>query len=99
MGRLEGHLAQQRAFATDVPDDQNGTGQLAYLMGGGVNGGQVYRDWPGLDDVSLYNGEDLDITTDLRTVITEMLNKRLGGTDVNTVFPGFSYPGDLNLFL
>jgi hypothetical protein len=32
-------------------------------------------------------------------VITEMLNKRLGGTDINTVFPGFSYPGDLNLFL
>ena len=28
-----------------------------------------------------------------------MLSKRLGGTDINTVFPGFSYPGDLNLFL
>lgn len=77
----------------------HGTGQLAYLMGGGVNGGQVYRDWPGLDDLSLYNGEDLEITTDLRTVITEMLNKRLGGTDVNTVFPDYTHPGDLDLFL
>lgn len=77
----------------------HGTGQLAYLMGGGVKGGQVFSVWPGLDDLSLYNGEDLDITTDLRTVITEMLNKRLGGTNVSTVFPGFSYPGDLNLFL
>ena len=68
-------------------------------MGGGVNGMQIKgggADWPGLNIVP---NEDLQITTDLRTVITEMLSKRLGGTDVNTVFPGFTYPGDLNLFL
>jgi uncharacterized protein (DUF1501 family) len=77
----------------------HGTGSLAYLMGGGVNGGQVVSDWPGLDIGSLEQGEDLRITTDLRTVIAELLNKRLGGTDVGTVFPGFGGPIDLGLFL
>lgn len=77
----------------------HGTGSLAYLMGGGVNGGQVVSDWPGLDIGNLEQGEDLRITTDLRTVIAELLNKRLGGTDVGTVFPGFGGPTDLGLYL
>lgn len=77
----------------------HGTGSLAYLMGGGVNGGQVISDWPGLDLPNLELGEDLRITTDLRSVISEMLNKRIGGTNVGTVFPGFTGPTDVNAFL
>ncbi len=74
----------------------HGTGSLAYLMGGGVNGGQVISDWPGLD---IGVDEDLQITTDLRSVIAEMLGKRLGGTDLESVFPGFSGPTSVNAFL
>ncbi|MDH3630201.1 MAG: DUF1501 domain-containing protein [Gammaproteobacteria bacterium] len=74
----------------------HGTASLAYLMGGGVNGGQVISDWPGLD---IGQNEDLQITTDLRTVITEMLDKRLGGTDVGIVFPGFTVPTYVNAFI
>lgn len=84
----------------------HGTGSLAYLMGGGVNGRQVISDWPGLTPDApgvpgdLYLGEDLQITTDLRTVILEMLNKRLGGTTDSTVFPGFVVPPTVwNAFL
>ena len=87
-------VAQNGSMGTD-----HGTGSLAYLMGGGVNGGQVISDWPGLAAANLEYGEDLKITTDLRTVISELLNKRLGGTDVGTVFPGFSGPTDVNAFL
>ncbi len=87
-------VAENGSLGTD-----HGTGSLAYLMGGGVNGSQVVSDWPGLDLPNLALGEDLRITTDLRTVITEMLDKRLGGTDVDTVFPGFTGPTDVNLFL
>jgi uncharacterized protein (DUF1501 family) len=77
----------------------HGTAGLAYLMGGGVNGGQVVSDWPGLDIANLEMGEDLRITTDLRTPLSEMLIKRLGGTDISTVFPDFSGPTSANLFL
>jgi uncharacterized protein (DUF1501 family) len=66
----------------------HGAGSLMLLMGGGVVGRTVYRDWPGLADADLYNG-DLDVTTDYRTVLAEILDKRMGGTDVAKVFPGF----------
>lgn len=77
----------------------HGTGGLAYLLGGGVNGGRITTDWPGLRNEDLALGEDLGITTDIRDVLTELLIKRLGGTDVATVFPGFTpSQTSLNLF-
>ncbi len=86
-----------RRIAKNASDGtDHGTANLAYLMGGGVNGGQVISDWPGLD---IGVSEDLQITTDLRTVLVEMLDKRLGGVDVNTVFPGFSSPSAVGAFL
>ena len=87
-------VAENGSAGTD-----HGTGSLAYLMGGGVNGGQVISNWPGLDLPNLELGEDLKITTDLRSVIVELLNKRLGGTNVDTVFPGFSGVEDVGAFL
>ena len=84
-------IAENGSIGTD-----HGTASLAYLMGGGVNGGQIISDWPGLD---IGINEDLRITTDLRTVIWEMLDKRLGGTDIGTVFPGFTGPSSVNAFL
>lgn len=87
-------VAENGSFGAD-----HGTGSLAYLMGGGVNGGQVISSWPGLAPANLEYGEDLKITTDLRSVISELLNKRLGGTNVGTVFPGFSGVTDVNAFL
>ncbi len=87
-------VAQNASNGTD-----HGTGGLAYLMGGGVNGGQVVSDWPGLATADLELSEDLRITTDLRSVLAEMLTKRLGGIDINAVFPGFAGPVSANLFL
>jgi uncharacterized protein (DUF1501 family) len=77
----------------------HGTGGLAYVLGGGVNGGQVIGEWPGLAVTDLEMGEDLKITTDLRSVLLELLNKRLGGTDAGEVFPGFGGPASANVFL
>lgn len=77
----------------------HGTGSLAYLMGGGVNGGQIVAEWPGLQIVDPLLDEDLKITTDLRAVLSEMLDKRLGGTDVSSVFPGFAGTATSNIFL
>jgi uncharacterized protein (DUF1501 family) len=77
----------------------HGTAGLAYAMGGGVNGGQVIADWPGLTTQDLYMGEDLSITTDLRTLLIELLSKRLGATNPAQLFPDFSGPASANLFL
>jgi uncharacterized protein (DUF1501 family) len=77
----------------------HGTGSLVYALGGGVNGGQVVSNWPGLAIPNLDLGEDMRITTDLRTVLAELLLKRLGGTDPGRIFPGFYGPTSANVFL
>lgn len=87
-------VAENASVGTD-----HGTGSLAYVLGGGVNGGQVVSNWPGLDAPNLEMGEDLQITTDLRTVLSELLTRRLGGTDISIVFPGFTGPTSANVFL
>ncbi|MEW8508095.1 MAG: DUF1501 domain-containing protein [Candidatus Thiodiazotropha sp.] len=87
-------VAENASAGTD-----HGSGSLAYALGGGVNGGQVVSDWPGLATPSLLMGEDLAITIDMRTLLSELLIKRLGGTDVSQVFPGFTGPTSANLFL
>ncbi|MCI0506213.1 MAG: DUF1501 domain-containing protein [Gammaproteobacteria bacterium] len=86
-------VAQNASLGAD-----HGTGSLAYLIGGGVNGGQVISAWPGLAPENLELGEDLRITIDLRTVLAELLTRRLTGTELNSVFPGFAGPYSANVF-
>ncbi len=65
----------------------HGHGQAVLLLGGGVNGGQVHGSWPGLADADLVDG-DLAGTTDYRTLLAEILEKRCGATAMDQVFPG-----------
>ncbi|MDI6100004.1 DUF1501 domain-containing protein [Actinoplanes sp. NEAU-A12] len=65
----------------------HGHGNAMMLLGGGIRGGRVYGAWPGLDPASLVAG-DLAVTTDYRSVIGEVLQKRCGVGALNDVFPG-----------
>lgn len=47
----------------------HGTGSMAMMLGGTVNGGRIVADWPGLSDAKLYDGRDLKPTAELDTVI------------------------------
>jgi uncharacterized protein (DUF1501 family) len=80
---------------TDSGSD-HGHGSVMTVLGGRINGG-LYGAWPGLANGQLYDGADLAVTTDYRTVLAELLVERLGNPDVATVFPGFAYPGPLGL--
>ncbi|HEY0557516.1 MAG TPA: DUF1501 domain-containing protein, partial [Thermoanaerobaculia bacterium] len=75
----------------------HGHGNCMFLLGGGVAGGKVYGDWPGLATEQLYGPGDLAITTDFRTVLSEVVERRLGNTKVADVFPGFSPPPYLGI--
>lgn len=86
-------LVQNEDYGTD-----HGHGSVMFALGGGVNGGQVYGTWPGLHNDQLYDHADLAITTDYRQVLSEMLTRRLGNSDIASVFPGFAPTGDLGLF-
>lgn len=74
----------------------HGTASFMFLLGGGVNGGKVYGPWPGLAEPQLYEG-DLAVTTDYRTVLAEVLQKRLANPKAGEVFPGFVNPGFLGI--
>ena len=56
----------------------HGTGGVAFLCGGTVNGGRVIADWPGLSDSALLEGRDLRPTTNLRALVKGVLYEHLG---------------------
>lgn len=78
-------LAQNASYGTD-----HGHGSAMLLLGGRVNGGQVYGVWPGLSNDQLYDRADLAITTDYRNVLSEVLVNALGNPHVETIFPGYT---------
>lgn len=67
----------------------HGRGNVMWLLGGAVAGGQVLGDWPGLDKPALVDGRDLAVTTDFRQVLAVVLQRHLGlsETALATVFP------------
>jgi uncharacterized protein (DUF1501 family) len=69
----------------------HGHANCMFVFGGDVRGGKVYGQWPGLDRSRLYEGRDLAVTTDFRTVLGEVVSHHLGSTDMSFVFPGFRH--------
>jgi uncharacterized protein (DUF1501 family) len=67
----------------------HGHANVMFALGGSVHGGKVYGEWPGLQPEQLYEGRDLQVTTDFRTVLSELVAGQLGNHDVASVFPGF----------
>jgi len=52
----------------------------------------VYGDWPGLADEQLYEGRDLNLTTDFRDVLGELVVKHLGNGQLSGAFPEYVQP-------
>ena len=78
-------VRQNGANGTD-----HGHASIALVLGGGVRGGQLHGRWPGLAEDQLYDGRDLAVTTDLRSVLAAAAERQLGAKDPGRLFPGFS---------
>ena len=68
----------------------HGTASAAILLGGAVNGGRIIADWPGLATSNLYDGRDLQPTTDSRSLFKSVLADHLqlpGSFLDRSVFP------------
>jgi uncharacterized protein (DUF1501 family) len=67
----------------------HGRGNVMWLMGGPIAGGQVLGDWPGLDKSALADGRDLAVANDFRQVLSPLLQRHLGLTEtaLATVLP------------
>jgi uncharacterized protein (DUF1501 family) len=76
---------------------QNGNGgtdhghaTAMFVIGGDVKGKKVHGKWPGLEPEQLNEGRDLALTTDFRSVFSEVAFKHLGAAKMDSVFPGFN---------
>jgi uncharacterized protein (DUF1501 family) len=72
----------------------HGHGNAIWVLGGAVQGGRIYGDWPGLAPAALYQNRDLAVTTDYRTVLAAIIARhlRLSDSALTQIFPGFTPP-------
>lgn len=85
MSEFGRRLQENGGLGTD-----HGHGNMMMVMGGGIQGGRVYADWPGLQPEQLVGPGDLAITTDYRDVLGEIIGKRLNNPRAAEVFPGYA---------
>ncbi|KQQ58768.1 MULTISPECIES: DUF1501 domain-containing protein [Rhizobium/Agrobacterium group] len=72
----------------------HGTGGVAVLAGGGIDGGRVLGNWPGLGDGKLLDDRDLMPTGDVRELAAAMLYRQFDVSSealTNTIFPGLNF--------
>ncbi len=75
----------------DNQGTDHGHGGFMLAVGGKVQGKQVYGRWTGLADSQLYEGRDLPVHTDFRTVFSESLQGMFGFDGfARKTFPDFA---------
>lgn len=82
-------VAQNGTAGTD-----HGFGTAMFVLGQRVVGG-IHGRWPGLAESELFEGRDLQVTTDYRRVLASVANTHLG-TPLDAL--GLAPPGGLRLF-
>ena len=61
------------------------------VMWGGILGGRVLAQWPGLHSADLFEAQDLAITIDYRDILAEIVSKRLSNAaKLAEVCPGYT---------
>ncbi len=65
----------------------HGHGQTMMVLGGALNGGQVYGTWPGLAEGNLARNGAVSGTLDYRDVLGDVLANRSAITSFTTIFP------------
>ncbi|HEV7699365.1 MAG TPA: DUF1501 domain-containing protein [Pyrinomonadaceae bacterium] len=68
----------------------HGHANTMFVLGNSVKGGKVYGEFKGLKNDKLYEGRDLDVTTDFRDVFGEVATKHMGAKELAKIFPNYS---------
>ena len=87
----------RRAHENGSGGTDHGHGNCMFVLGGGINGGKVYGQWPGLAADKLYGPGDLNVTTDYRDVLGEIVQKRLKNSQMSQVFPDYTEGKNLGI--
>jgi uncharacterized protein (DUF1501 family) len=84
MSEFGRRLKGNRSGGTD-----HGHGNVMLVLGQKTAGGKMYGTWKGLATEQLDNGVDVTVTTDYRTILSEILVKRLKSNRLETIFPEY----------
>lgn len=76
-------VAENSAGGTD-----HGHGSAMFLLGGGIKGGKVHGEWPGLDESKLTGPGDLAVRHNYRDVLAPILARLSPEAPMQEVFPG-----------
>ena len=97
---LEGHhhevvVLTMTEFGRTVAENgsggtDHGHGSCLFLLGDRVAGGRVHGTLPPLAPENLFEGRDLPVTTDFRSVFAELAAKLFGVEADSALFPGWS---------
>lgn len=86
----------RRAAENGSAGVDHGYGNLMFLMGSRINGGQIFSrnaqgqaGWPGLGPGQLFQNLDLAATIDFRNVLSEVCVNLLQNENLANVFPGY----------
>jgi uncharacterized protein (DUF1501 family) len=77
----------------------HGHGNLMMVVSKNIARSKIYGDWPGLAPEKLAAPGDLAATTDFRDVLSEVVQKRLGNSHLEEVFPGYKDPKMPGIFI
>jgi uncharacterized protein (DUF1501 family) len=80
----------RRAQENGSGGTDHGHGNCMFVIGGGVNGGKVYGQWPGLAPANLYGPGDLNVMTDYRDILGEVVSKRVKNQNISQIFPNYT---------
>jgi uncharacterized protein (DUF1501 family) len=94
MSEFGRRLKSNKSNGTD-----HGYGGTMFAIGNNVKGGKMYGKWNGLATEQLDNRVDLAVTTDYRTVLSELVTKRLKINNLESVFPSYKVGGLLDFMV
>jgi uncharacterized protein (DUF1501 family) len=81
----------RRLRENDNRGTDHGHGGVMMVLSNHLAQKKVWGVWPGLDSANLFENVDLRVTTDFRTVLSEILLARCGMPDIRNIFPGYDY--------
>jgi uncharacterized protein (DUF1501 family) len=79
----------RRLFQNADDGTDHGHGNPMIVVSGNAIGG-VHGSWPGIGPGQLFDDADLDVTTDFRRVLSEILIRRMGNNSLGYIFPGYA---------
>lgn len=80
----------RRVYENAGKGTDHGRGTAIFVLSKALRGGRVYGEWPGLEEDQLDADGNLRITTDMRSVLAEIVERRLNNPHLERVFPGFT---------